>query len=183
MAIAMQSNQSAAQGFEAEAGTYIFKLVGITVDEGSEYEDKSKTFPQARFVWEDDEGDRFYDSFVRIPLGFRLNDKAKWTNRLAALVGRPLGDSDAPKLLIDLGDSVGSYDQLAQVIKSGSLEAKELSYDGQSLFGRQVQLTLGTNARGYNTCGAAGASPLPNNGGKKRKGVQEIESPTEGMPF
>lgn len=183
MAIAMQSSQGDAQGFEAEAGTYIFKLIGITVDEGSEYEDRSKTYPQARFVWEDEEGDRFYDSFIRIPLGFRLNPKAKWTNRLAALVGRPVGDADAPKLLIDLGASVGNYDQLAQAVKSGSLEANELSYDGQSLFGRQVQLTLGTNARGYNTCGAGGASPLPSASGKKRKSEDTPRFGPDGMPF
>ena len=182
--ITMQANKSTAAGdtnrFEGEPGTYIFTLKEIIVDEGHEYDDHDKKFPQARFVWEDADGDTFSDSFVRVPLGFRLNDKAKWTNRLSALVGRPLTDEDAGKLLLDLGDDVSSYDDLCALVaetldtgRGAFARVTELTFEGQSLFGRQAQLTLGMNAKGYNTCAAAGASPLPSAGGKKKKGAPD----------
>lgn len=181
MPIQMQSNKSAGSSdtnrFEGDPGTYIFSLKEIVVDEGSDFEDRNKKFPQARFVWEDADGDTFSDSFVRVPLGFKLNDKAKWTNRLSALVGRPLTDDDAPKLSITFGDDeIGSYDQLAdavsEVLDSGRtafIKVTALTFEGQTLFGRPAQLTLGVNAKGYNTCAAAGASPIPNSSGKKKK--------------
>lgn len=180
MPIPMQSNKGSANGdtnrFEGDPGTYIFTLKEIVIDEGSDFEDRSKKFPQARFVWEDGDGDTFSDSFVRVPLGFRLNDKAKWTNRLSALVGRPLTDEDASKLLLDLGEDVGSYDDLAALVgetldtgRGAFIRVTELSFEGQTLFGRQAQLNLGVNAKGYNTCAAAGASPVPGSGGKKKK--------------
>ncbi|GGM39674.1 hypothetical protein GCM10008956_15150 [Deinococcus arenae] len=180
MAISMQSSKGQSSGdtnrFEGDPGTYVFTLKEIIIDEGSDFDDKTKTFPQARLVWEDQDGDTFSDSFVRIPLGFRLNDKAKWTNRLSALVGRPLTDDDAARVSIDLGPDIQSYDDLAaavgEVTDSGRkafLKVLALDFDGETLFGRAAQLTLGVNAKGYNTCAAAGASPMPTSGGKKKK--------------
>lgn len=191
MAIKMQSGKGQQSGetnrFQGDPGTYIFALKEIIVDEGSEYEDKSKKYPQARFVWEDADGDTFSDSFIRIPLGFRLNDKAKWTNRLSALVGRPLTDEDAARVSIDLGDDIQSYDDLADAVsevtdsgRGAFLKVLALDFEGQSLFGRQAQLTLGVNASGYNTCAAAGASPLPSSGGKKKKAAP-VEDPEQLM--
>lgn len=180
MPIQIQSNKSTGSSdtnrFEGDPGTYIFTLKEIVVDEGSDFEDRTKKFPQARFIWEDADGDTFSDSFVRVPLGFKLNDKAKWTNRLSALVGRPLTDEDAPKLSIDLGDEIGSYDDLAhavgEVLDSGRgafIKVAALTFEGQTLFGRPAQLTLGVNPKGYNTCAAGGATPVPSAGGKKKK--------------
>ncbi|QLG11762.1 hypothetical protein HLB42_21660 (plasmid) [Deinococcus sp. D7000] len=179
MAIQMQSStgpSSDTNRFEGDPGTYVFTLKEIIIDEGSDFEDRSKKYPQARLVWEDADGDTFSDSFVRIPLGFRLNDKAKWTNRLSALVGRPLTDEDAAKVSIDLGPDIGSYDDLCAAVgetldngRGAFLKVEALTFEGQTLFGRQAQLTLGVNARGYNSCAAAGASPLPSAGGKKKK--------------
>ena len=191
MPIQMQSNKSAGSSdtnrFEGDPGTYIFTLKEIIVDEGSDFEDRTKKFPQARFIWEDADGDTFSDSFVRVPLGFKLNDKAKWTNRLSALVGRPLTDEDAPKLSIDLGDEIGSYDDLAhavgEVLDSGRgafIKVAALTFEGQTLFGRPAQLTLGVNAKGYNTCAAGGATPVPSAGGKKKKAAPvEVEEEAE----
>lgn len=180
MAISMQSSTGAGSSdtnrFEGDPGTYVFTLKEIIIDEGSDYEDRTKKYPQARLVWEDGDGDTFSDSFVKIPLGFRLNDKAKWTNRLSALVGRPLTDEDASKVSIDLGPDIGSYDDLCAAVgektDSGNgafLRVLALTFNGETLFGRAAQLTLGVNAKGYNTCAAAGASPLPSAGGKKKK--------------
>lgn len=180
MAITMQSSKgpgnSDTNRFEGDPGTYIFALKEIIIDEGSDFDDRSKKYPQARFVWEDADGDTFSDSFIRIPLGFRLNDKAKWTNRLSALVGRPLTDDDAALISIDLGEDIGSYDDLAAAVgevndngRPAFLKVQALTFEGQTLFGRQAQLTLGVNAKGYNTCAAAGASPIPTAGGKKKK--------------
>ena len=180
MAIQMQSSKGQSSSdtnrFEGDPGTYVFSLKEIIIDEGSDFDNKSKTFPQARLVWEDADGDTFSDSFVRIPLGFRLNDKAKWTNRLSALVGRPLTDEDAARVSIDLGPDIQSYDDLAaavaEVTDSGRkafIRVEALDFDGESLLGRAAQLTLGVNAKGYNTCAAAGASPMPTAGGKKKK--------------
>ncbi|MDP9764901.1 hypothetical protein [Deinococcus enclensis] len=179
MAIQMQSDRPASTDtnrFEGDPGTYKFKLAEIVIDQGSDFEDKTKTFPQARFVWEDEDGDRFSDSFVKIPLGFRLNSKAKFTNRLSALVGRPLTDEDAHLLSIDLGPDINSYDDLAdavaEVTDSGRpafVRVVALDFDGQSLIGREAMLTLGVNAKGYNTCGASGAAPIPTGAGKKKK--------------
>ncbi|WP_161881913.1 hypothetical protein [Deinococcus alpinitundrae] len=170
--------------FEGDPGTYVFTLQEIVIDQGSEYEDKSQKYPQARFVWADADGDTFSDSFIRIPLGFKLNDKAKWTNRLSALVGRPLTDEDAHRLSIDIRDGIENYDDLddavTDVLDNGRpafFKVKALTFDGESLFGRQAQLTLGVNPKGYNTCAAAGASPLPSAGGKKKKAAAvEAES-------
>lgn len=185
--IAMQSNKNAdadTTRFEGDPGTYTFGLKEIIIDEGHEYDNHDKKFPQARFVWEDADGDTFSDSFIRVPLGFRLNDKAKWTNRLSALVGRPLTDEDAPRLLLDLGEDVGSYDDLAALVgemldtgRGAFIRVTALTFEGQTLFGRQAQLNLGVNAKGYNTCAAAGASPVPGSGGKKRKAGTDDSSP------
>lgn len=185
MPIQMQSDRPASTDtnrFEGDPGTYKFKLVEIVIDQGSDFEDKTKTFPQARFVWEDEDGDRFSDSFIKIPLGFRLNSKAKFTNRLSALVGRPLTDEDAHLLSIDLGPDINSYDDLAdavgEVTDSGRpafVRVVALDFDGQSLFGREAMLTLGVNAKGYNTCGASGAAPMPTGGGKKKKTQEQPE--------
>lgn len=187
MPISMQSSNNRSNDenrFEGDPGTYVFALTAIIIDEGSEFDDKSKKFPQARLIWEDADGDTFSDSFVRIPLGFRLNDKAKWTNRLSALVGRPLTDEDAKRLSIDLGDYILSYDDLAAAVsevgdngRPAFIKVTALTFDGESLFGRQAQMTLGVNAKGYNTCAAAGASPLPSAGGKKKKAAGSAAEP------
>lgn len=185
MPIQMQKSSGPAgdtNRFEGDPGTYIFTLRDIVIDEGSDFDDKSKVFPQARMVWEDADGDTFSDSFIRIPLGFRLNDKAKWTNRLSALVGRPLTDDDAARVSIDLGDDIGSYDDLAAAVhektdsgRGAFIKVAALEFDGQSLIGRQAQLTLGVNAKGYNTCAAGGATPIPTGGGKKKKATGDAE--------
>ena len=180
MPIQMQPDRTAssndANRFEGDPGTYKFKLVEIIIDQGHDFEDRSKTFPQARFVWEDEDGDRFSDSFIKIPLGFRLNSKAKWTNRLSALVGRPLTDDDAALISIDLGPDINSYDDLAAAVnevndngRPAFVRVTALEFGGESLFGREAMLTLGVNAKGYNTCGASGAAPMPTGGGKKKK--------------
>ena len=186
MPIQMQPDRPAASAdtnrFEGDPGTYKFKLVEIIINQGRDLEDRSKTFPQARFVWEDEDGDRFSDSFIKIPLGFRLNSKAKWTNRLSALVGRPLTDDDAHLLSIDLGPDINSYDDLAEAVdevtdsgRPAFVRVVALDYGGESLIGREAMLTLGVNARGYNTCGASGAAPIPTGGGKKKKAAAEAE--------
>lgn len=194
MAITMQSSKGSntsgdTNRFEGDPGTYTFALKEIIIDQGTDFEDRSKTYPQARLVWEDSDGDTFSDSFIKIPLGFRLNDKAKWTNRLSALVGRPLTDEDAARVSIDLGDDIGSYDDLAAAVNekndNGSpvfIRVTALTYDGQSLFGRQAQLTLGVNAKGYNTCAAAGATPIPSANGKKKKTAAEAEPMLDAPP-
>ena len=179
MPIAMNPNKDKSgdtNRFEAEPGTYTFTLKEIIIDEGTDFDDKSIKFPQARFVWEDADGDKFSDSFVRVPKGFQLNDKAKWTNRLSALVGRPLTDDDAHLITLDLGEDIDSYDVLCEAVaekqdngRSAFLKVLELKFDGQDLFGRQAQLTLGLNAKGYHTCAAAGAAPMPSTAGKKKK--------------
>lgn len=196
MPIQMTVNKGSAEGaegrFEAEPGTYVFTLKEIVIDQGSDFEDKSKTFPQARLVWEDADGDRFSDSFVRIPKGFQLNDKAKWTNRLSALLGRPLTDDDAPLLTIDLGEDIQNYDDLCDAVadkfdngRPAFLKVLALEFDGKSLIGRQAQLNLGQNAKGYMTCAANGASPMPNAAGKKKKasGPAPSDDPDAHLPF
>lgn len=189
MPISMTANKSTGESAEgrffADPGTYVFQLREIVIDEGSDFDDKSIKFPQARIVWEDADGDRFSDSFVRIPKGFQLNDKAKWTNRLSALVGRPLTDDDAPLLTLDLGEDIGNYDDLcdavAQKLDNGRpafLKVLALEFDGQSLFGRQVQLTLGVKGD-YMRCAANGAAPMPNAAGKKKKATAPAEAETD----
>ncbi|GGN32385.1 hypothetical protein [Deinococcus daejeonensis] len=180
MAIQMQSSkgqQGDANSFQADPGTYVFRLVEIIFDEGSDYEDKTKKYPQANFIWEDEDGDRFRDSFLRVPLGFRLNEKAAWTNRLAALIGRPISqDEDAPKISLDLGPDINSYDDLAAAVgevndngRPAFIRAVALDFEGESLIGRQAQLTLGWNAKGTHLkCAAGGAAPMPTSGKKKR---------------
>lgn len=192
MAITMQSDRPAntdTNRFEGDPGTYKFKLVEIVLDQGTDFEDKSKTFPQARFVWEDEDGDRFSDSFIKIPLGFRLNSKAKFTNRLSALVGRPLTDEDAHLLSIDLGPDINSYDDLAEAVaeytdtgRPAFVRVAALTFGGEDLFGREAMLTLGVNAKGYNTCGASGAAPMPTGGGKKKKAAEQPELVAAGAP-
>lgn len=193
MPIQMQSDRPANTGdtnrFEGDPGTYKFKLVEIVIDQGSDFEDKTKTFPQARFVWEDEDGDRFSDSFIKIPLGFRLNSKAKFTNRLSALVGRPLTDDDAYLMSLDLGPDINSYDDLAEAVaevtdtgRLAFVRVTALDFDGQSLLGREAMLTLGVNAKGYNTCGASGAAPMPTGSGKKKKAPEGSPAPLMDTP-
>lgn len=174
-----KGNEGNEDRFQADPGTYQFTLVEIVIDQGTDFEDKSIKYPQARLVWEDADGDRYHDSFVKIPKGFQLNDKAKWTNRLAALVGRPLTDDDAMRFNLDLGEEINSYDELCQAVEEKqdngrpvTLKVLALDFEDVSLFGRQALLTLGTNAKGYNTCAANGAAPLPSTGGKKKKAAE-----------
>lgn len=179
-----KGNEGSEDRFQADPGTYQFKLVEIVLDQGTDFDDKSIKFPQARLVWEDEDGDKYHDSFVRIPKGFQLNDKAKWTNRLSALVGRPLTDEDAMKFNLDLGEDINSYDDLCEAVgekqdngRPVTLKVLALDYEGVTLFGRTALLTLGVNAKGYNTCGANGAAPLPSSGGKKKRAA------TTDVPF
>lgn len=161
--------------FEADPGTYQFRLVEIIIDEGSDYEDKTKKFPQAKFVWEDADGDRFYDSFNKVPLGLKLNEKAAWTNRLSALVGRPLTTDDRVQLRFST-PYVTNYNELAAAVSEkrsdggGAFVKAEVAFEGQPLIGREALLTLGWNAKGTHLkCAAGGAAPVPNAGGKKKR--------------
>lgn len=175
MSITFSAQNTAGESARWEPGTTEFQLQSIEITETSNFE-KTEKFPAARFVWADADNDVFYDSFVKIPLGFRLNDKAKFTNRLSALVGRPLKDEDAVRLRIDLGDDILSYDDLAAAVRGGTrqvvVHALEFAEDGvnfESLLGRKALLKLGVNDKGYNTCAAGDASPVPRAGGTKKR--------------
>jgi len=152
-------------------GVTVFTLEGIHIKVATEFEAPYDPYPAATLVWVDPEGDKFYDSFVKVPIGLKLNDKAKWTKRLGALVGRPLKDDDVSKLGIDFGDDISNYDQLFEAVKAGrTVEVLALEFEGQSLFGRQAQLNLTVTQDGkWNRCAAGDATPMPRAGGGKTR--------------
>lgn len=171
-----QGNPGETSTFDADPGTYKFKLVEIIINEGSNFE-KTEHYPVAKFVWEDEEGDRFYDSFNKVPLGLRLNEKAAWTNRISALVGRPLSEADDGKCQVRFNSQfISSYDDLAEAVKDkndsgrGAFFKADVLFEGQSVLGREALLTLGWNQKGtHMKCAAGGAAPVPGAAGGKRK--------------
>lgn len=153
-----------------DPGVYVFTLESILIRLGKAYE-SDETYPEASFRWKDGDGDTFNQSFVKVPKGLKLNEKAKWTGILGALVGRPLTDEDA--FGIDLGDDISGYDDLDAAVRektdnggTRTVKVLALEVDGQSLFGRSAQLNLAINDKGYNAC--KGVTPLPSAGGKKK---------------
>lgn len=180
MSMSKGGNTDANQ-FEADPGTYQFKLVEVVIDEGSNFE-KTENFPVARFVWEDAEGDRFPDSFIKVPLGLKLNEKAAWTNRLSALAGRPLTEADRVQIRFS-SPYVRTYDELAEAVKEVENGRKaffkaEFLFEGQPLIGREALLTLGWNAKGTHLkCAAGGAAPVPNATGKKKRPAEQVAAP------
>jgi hypothetical protein len=151
---------------QAEARTpdvYVMALESAYIQQGQDFDDPKVTFPVATFKWVDGEEPAVYQKFIRVPKGFAFNEKANWFKLLGALVGRSLKKEDAAKLAIDLGPNIDSYDALCEAVAAEDGKAKvvikSLAFDGESLYGKEAQLELDVNDRGYNKVKNALAVP------------------------
>jgi len=169
-----------------EEGNYHASLKAITLQVDSEYETKDKfndgdglCYQAGTMVWNVD-GEEFEDRFIRIS----TNEQAKFYNRLSALIGRELTETDKiewkinkkadTKIALDQYYRAGKDDPANSIHKGqwvvtsdeplyegieGTVD--DLLINGESVIGRECLLQLGKNKKGYNVADSTAASPLP----------------------
>lgn len=169
-----------------EEGNYHARLKAITLQVDSEYETKEKfnggdglCYQAGTMIWDVD-GEEFEDRFIRIS----TNEQAKFYNRLSALIGRELTETDKLEWKINKkADTKIALDQYYRASKDDPANGihknqwvvtsdeplyegiegyvDDLLINGESVLGRECLLQLGKNKKGYNVADSSAASPLP----------------------
>lgn len=172
--------------FEAiEPGNYEVRLTSLYLDTAKEYmtddlnEGEGLRFQAAELTWDFGDGLTWTEKFVKVS----TNEKAKFYNRICALLGRDLTGEDEIgwKLAKDTLSNL-PIDEYFRPDKDdaekGHVKDKwfiagdtkfegvkgnviELTVNGENLIGKSCMLELGINKKGYNTAKAAAATTLP----------------------
>lgn len=180
-----------------EPGTYHATLKRASLSTEKEF--KSDAFNDGEglkyqainLTWDVD-GEEWTERFIKVS----LHENAKLFNRLSALLGRKINDTDqvdwginpqAKKgLWIDdyyrakeddaekgvKKDQLVHLDQKAEGIE-GALDSIQIN--GEELIGRTCLLTLDVNDKGYNRATAGAANPLPKRGAGRRPAPVQAE--------
>lgn len=147
-------------------GTHPAILTSANLHIAREYQSDAR-YQAIELRWVVDElPDVFAERFVRVT----LHKRGKLANRIAALLGRPLIESDSIDWVLSpiatRDAEVDVYDRDTLVIErtertgvSGALA--DLRVNGESLLGQACLLTITNNADGWPRCSAAGAVPMP----------------------
>lgn len=188
-----------------EAGNYQAKLKGFYLDTAKEYmtddlnDGDGLRFQAAELTWDFGDDLTWTEKFVKVS----TNEKAKFYNRICALLGRELTAedvigweiaSDAQQNLpldnyfkpdeddAEKGHTKGKWfiagDTKYEGVKGG---VTALTINGENLIGKSCMLELGINKSGYNSAKAAAATTLPKKPTSRKAPAQPAEAP-EGIP-
>lgn len=169
-----------------EAGNYEARLTALFLAPATEYmtkdtfnEGEGLRFQAAELTWDFGDGITWTEKFVKVS----TNEKAKFYNRLCALLGRELTAED--EIGWDLAPDIKRNLPLDDYFKpdkddpeKGHVKGKwfvagdtkyegyegnviALKVNGENLIGKSCMLELGVNAKGYNTAKAGAATTLP----------------------
>lgn len=184
-----------------EPGTYEVTFISATLSPETEYQ--SEAFNdgeglkyQAINMTYDVDGEEWTERFVKVS----LHENAKLYNRLSALYGQKISETDT----VEWGVADGAETNLAidnyykakeadpaKNIKKDDLVQIDYSYDGikgdlesikindVELIGRTCLLALDVNSSGYNRAKAGAASALPKRGGGKGRKAASIPEAAE----
>ena len=157
-------------------GTFEFILKGCEVKlgervvPGSKDMNNKEPWPQATFGYEDAEGDPLEEKFINLTKGLGLNEKSKFFERIACALGKTTkaltDEGDESQLALDFGPGIGSWDDLVTALESGRSIGANISYAGETIFGKRLQLTLETSPSGWPR--VRGSSPVPSTPVKKK---------------
>lgn len=180
-----------------EPGTYQMKLVSANVSQGvpaAQYLKKGKTqeesaYAQMSLNWEDEEGGKVRDSFLKMPEYLEFSEdaryKSKFQKRIEAMLNKQLDDKAGEKITV-LFDFIESWEELKEAIKETEndhpvrLEVKSLQWEGREMFGAEWLVTVGVNDRGYNEVTAV--APLPKRRAASAPPVQAPPLPVQPSP-
>ena len=134
-------------------------------------------WPQMTFGYEDNEGEGLDEKYVNAPKDFVLNDRATFYQRIAHVLGMTpealVKEGEDSKLGFDFGTGVDTYDAILEQIKGGAQIPVGITYDGSSIFGRKLNLTIKTSGSGW--ARIASSAPLLTST-KKKSAVTTSES-------
>lgn len=183
--MALPTSKQESEYTPIEPGNYEVRLKGLYLDTAKEYmtddlnDGEGLRFQAAELTWDFGDGLTWTEKFVKVS----TNEKAKFYNRICALLGRELTTADtigwnlAPDAQQNLPlDNYFRPDKddpekghvkdkwfVAGETKFDGVKGNviELTVDGENLIGKSCMLELGINKKGYNTAKAAAATTLP----------------------
>lgn len=204
---ALPSGKQASTIQAMEEGNYQARLKAITLQVDSEFDTKEKyndgdglCFQGGTMVWDVD-GEEFQDRYIRIS----TNERAKFFNRLSALIGRDINDTDVLEWKINKKAETkialdqyykASKDDPATGVKKGQwvitddeplyegIEGlvDDLLVNGESLLGRECLLQIGKNKNGYNIADSSAAAALPKRASRRTTNAANEEAEAEAAP-
>ncbi len=162
------SDFNGSKGVVLEEGTYPVTLKGARIYKNERFQ-SSELATQIDLVWttgetyENDQGEEveglIYDSFLTLS----LNEKAKLTARLKAILGK---DFIPGRAKVDL--QVEGHDSMATLPhrSEGRPEITTLRINNEDLFGKTAMVGVTVNPQGYNRV-ASVAPPMRQGGARK----------------